>query len=266
MFTKVRGGVERVFGDASPKRREVTRQGRTWLFELPQFYEDWTMMMAHFPASASRVRGLLPSTKLQPVQIIPGLALVTVAAFEYRHAATLAPYNEVAMMIPVRFQAKSNPPLLPLLFPHWFTDLGFYIFRLPVTTQEACDIGIEIWGFPKFVADIKFHSDAGVRRCSLQYEGKHVLTLEHNIPVSEVDRSMDFLAYPVKDREFLKTLVQTKARYAERRLPFGASCTLGDHPIADELRGLGMWRYSFGRLYGTKAQSLLNGPSERVAV
>lgn len=259
---------DRFLATASPKLQvlKVERAGRSWVFELPQRYFDWTMMMAHFPASAARVRELLPSRELQPVQIVPGIALVTLAAFEYHRAATLAPYNEVAMMVPVRCQARSNPPFLPLVFPHWFKDLGFYVFKLPVTTQEACDIGIEIWGFPKFVAEIEFESEGEVRRCHLRYEGKHVLTLQQKIPVFAVEQAMDFLAYPVKERELLKTLVQTKARYVERRLPFGASCMLGDHPIADELRGLSMWRHAFGRLYGMKAESLLNGPSDRIPV
>ncbi len=250
----------------SIKTISVTTAGRTWPFELPQHYLDWSMIMAHFPAWTSKVRRRLPSAKLQPVQIVPGLAMVSLAAFEYREAATLAPYNEVAIMIPVRCQAKCNLPLLPLLFPHRFKDLGFYIFHLPVTTQEACDIGIDHWGFPKFVADIKFHSGGGVRRCDLQYEGRQVLTLEQNIPSSETAQSMDFLAYPVKNGDLLKTLVHTKARYAKCRLPFGAKCTLGNHPIADELRGLGMWRHAFGRLYGVRAESLLNDFSERIPV
>lgn len=266
MLTRTGRGKRTVFGNVVPKKLDVQRHGRIWAFQVPQHYLSWEMMMAHFPASASRVRGLLPSSKLQPIQIVPGLALVTLAAFEYHRAATLAPYREVAIMIPVRLQAMINLPLLPLLFPHWFRDVGFYIVHLPVTTQEACDIGIEIWGFPKFVAQIDFQSANGVRKCSLWDQNEHVLTLEQNIPVSETERSMNFLAYPVKGGELLKTLVQTKARYTERRLPLGASCTLGNHRIANQLRGLGMWKYAFGRLYGIKAESLLNEPSERIPV
>jgi hypothetical protein len=266
MFVKSRGSHDSFFAYAKVHQILVQAGTRSHPFELPQRYYDWSMMLASFPAPASRVRRLLPSEKLAPVQIVPGLGLVTLAAFEYRQAATLAPYNEVAIMIPVRCQARVNLPLLPLLFPHWFKDLGFYVHHLPVTTQEACDVGVSVWGFPKFVADIQFHEDGGVRRCHLRQDGKHILTFEVKIPRSETEQFKDYLAYPVKENHLLKTQVQSKARYAERRLPFGASFSLGEHPIADELRALRPWKIALGRLYGVQAKSLLNEASARIPI
>jgi hypothetical protein len=266
MFVRSKGSHDSFFALAKVQQILVQAGARSHPFELPQRYYDWSMMLASFPASASRVRRLLPSTKLAPVQIVPGLGLVSLAAFEYRQAATLAPYNEVAIMIPVRCQARVNFPLLPLLFPSWFKDLGFYVVHLPVTTQEACDIGVSLWGFPKFVADIRFREEEGVRRCHLRHDGKHILTFEAKVPRNEAERFKDYLAYPVKDDYLLKTQVQTKARYAERRFPFGASFQLGDHPIAEQIRELRPWQIALGRLYGVQAKSLLNEASERIPV
>src|SRR5262245_27716923 len=102
---------------------DVAVEDRRWRVELPQRYHDWSFMMAHFPASARKVRQLLPSDKLVPVPLLPGIAVVSIAAFEYRRMATLAPYNELAIMVPVRRQPTVNIPAVPLLFPQWFRDV-----------------------------------------------------------------------------------------------------------------------------------------------
>ena len=45
--------------------------------------------MAHFPASSRPVRNLVPAESLQPVELVPGISVVTLAAFEYRRSAQL---------------------------------------------------------------------------------------------------------------------------------------------------------------------------------
>jgi 15-cis-phytoene desaturase len=251
------------FDGVEPETVEVNVENRRWRFELPQRYYDWSFMMAHFPASARKVRQLLPSEKLEPVLLVPGIAIVSMAAFQYRDMATLAPYNELAIMVPVRRQPAVNIPAVPLLFPQWFRDLGFYVRHLPVTTQEARDVGVAVWGFPKIVSDITFDEADGTRRCRWRHQGQDVLTL--NVRVRETTpRDMDFIAYTVKDRFLLRTLVQTRGEYAQGRFRRGASYTLGDHPIAAELRELGIWGVAVEWLYVPRAQSLLHRGSERL--
>lgn len=243
------------FDDVKVKVVTVRRGNRTYRFELPQRYYDWSFMMAHFPACAAKVRALVPG-KLQPVQLAPGVGIVSLAAFEYRRTATLKPYNEFSIMVPVLPHPAASIPALPLLYPDRYPDLGFYIRHLPVNTQEACDIGIEVWGFPKFLAEITFEDVGWMRRCRLEVDGKHVITLD--VRTSETKTgARDFYAYPQKDGKFLKTRVETRLKYNETRFAGGASYMLGDHWIARELRVLGMRRIAVGRLYAFEAQSLL---------
>ena len=220
---------------------------------LPLRYYDWSGIMAHFPVSAAAVRNLLPSNKLKPVQLVPGTAILSLAAMEYRQISDLAPYNEFAIMVPAVYEPMVNIPSLPLLFPQSFKRFGFYVHHMPVTTQGACDCGVEIWGFPKIVAQISFEETNQVRRCQLQAEGKDIVTLEVEKMVTK-GRAMNYRTYTVKDGQLLKTLIQAQGRFGTARFRGGASYALGDHPIAEELRALGMGETAVERLYAPQMQ------------
>jgi hypothetical protein len=230
---------------------------------LPIRYYDWASIMAHFPAPTPTVRKLLPSDKLKPAQLRPGTAILSMVAMEYRQIADLAPYNEFAIMVPVLYEPTINVPALPLLFPHWFRRLGFYIHHLPVTTQAAYDAGVEIWGYPKFVAEITLEDLGDMHRCRLRAEGKDIVTLEVE-KLATRDKPLDFYTYSVKDGQLLKTLVQAQGQIGIARNRGGASYILGDHPISEELRALGMGGTAVECQYAPQVQSLLHPAGKRL--
>lgn len=252
-----------IFRAIRPHNEMFTRApgGRDKQIALPQFYRDWSLMLAHFPASAAAVKRFLPpDSGLEPVTVAPGIGLVTLGAFDYRVPATLEPYLEVGVMFPVRYRPALSLPAVPLFRPEWFSDLGFYIWQLPVTTEEACAAGKEIWGFPKSVGEITFTEADGRRRCTWSKDKKHVLTLE--IRTSRTTLQLrNFLAYSVLDGRLQQTLVQTSGEYDESRFGLDATFALGDHEIAHCMRKLGMVAMPVGRLYCPKAQGVLPGPS-----
>ena len=228
---------------------------------LPRRYYDWSGIMAHFPVPTAAVRKLLPTNKLKPVHLVPGTAILSLVAIEYRQIADLAPYNEFAIMVPVLYEPAVSIPGLPLVFPHWFKRFGLYVHHMPVTTQEARDGGIEIWGYPKFVAQISFEETSQVRRCRLQAEGKDIVTLEVK-KMATNDRAMEYHCYTVKDGQLLRPLIQAQGQFGIARFRGGASYALGHHPIAEELRALGMGETAVERIYVPQAQSM-QYPGER---
>lgn len=230
---------------------------------LPVRYYDWSAIMAHFPVPAAAVRKLLPTNKLKPAQLVPGTAILSLVAMEYRQIADVDPYNEFGIMVPVLYEPTVNIPGLPLLFPHWFKRFGLYIHHLPVTTQAAYDFGVEIWGYPKIVAEIRFEDVGQLRRCQLRAEGKDILALE----VKKFDtraKPMNLYSYTVKNGQLLRTLIQTQGQFGIARFRGGASYTLGDHPIADELQALGMGKKAVECLWAPQVQSMLHPASERL--
>jgi hypothetical protein len=225
--------------------------------ELPQRYYDFSFIMAHFPAPIWGVRKLLPDDDtLVPVEIVPGLAIVSLAAFEYRQMATLQPYNEVAVMVPVRHQPETRIPLLPLLWPDEF-EVAFWVHHLPVTTEEARAAGLTIWNLPKVVADIRFKDVGWMRHCSLHEDGQHVLTLSSRIDETRRD-ARAFYALSMQRGKLLRSLVDTQADYHAWFVPGGASFRLGNHPKARLLRSVGMWNVAVAGLYASSARSRLH--------
>jgi hypothetical protein len=223
---------------------------------LPVRYYEWIAMMASFPAPIGKVRGMLPSKKLKPARLRPNTAVVSLMAMEYRRIADVEPYNEFAIMIPVLYDPKVNISGLPLLFPNRFSRFGFYVHHLPVTTQEAYIFGVEIWGYPKFVADISFEENDESRRCHLSAKGQDILTLDVK-KLRMCRRYVDLYTYTVKNSELLRTPIQAHGNYGMVRFRGGASFKLGTHPIAEELRSLSMRETAVECRYATHLQSLL---------
>ncbi len=238
-------------------RTEETKLSTGKVIGLPVRYYDWSAIMAHFPAPAGALRALLPSDRLKPAELVPGTGVVSLAAMEYRRIADVEPYNEFGIMVPVLYEPSFTVPALPLLFQHRFERLGLYVHHLPVTTQEALDFGVEIWGYPKFIADISFQDTERVRRCRLRHDGKDIATLEV-VKSATADRPLDLRSYTVKGGLLLRTPIQARGQVSIVRLRAGASCDLGDHPIAEELRALGMSRTAVERLYAPQVESMLH--------
>jgi 15-cis-phytoene desaturase len=263
MLTRVPTPGDGFFSGIVPQEVMFPSEGQDVVFELPQRYYKWSLMLGHFPASAAAIRPLLPQgSGLEPVTIAPGLGIVTIGAFRYERCATLRPYDEVGVMFPVRLRPALSLPALPLFRPEWFSDLGFYVWQLPVTTVESRDAGRTFWNYPKRVGRIAFSEDQKQRRrrCSWTQDGAHVLTLE--VRTSNTSRQLrNFLTYSVLRGRLQQTLVQTYGDSDESRFGLDATFSLGDHPIADEMRQLGIIDTAIGRLYSSEVQGILPGPS-----
>ena len=126
---------------------------------LPLRYSGCSCIHAGFSVRASKVQQLLPSTKLKPLLLAPGAAIISLMGIEYPHVTDIAPYNEFLVGTPVEYEPGINFPgklflFNPLISPGRYKKWGMYIFHLPVTTHESVTVGKEIWGFPKFKAEI----------------------------------------------------------------------------------------------------------------
>jgi hypothetical protein len=91
---------------------------------LPVRYSDWSWMSALFPALAASVRRLLPTNKLKPVLLMPGITMVALAAFEYRKIADVEPYNEFAVAVPVQYEPALISPACPCFYILYFRRNG----------------------------------------------------------------------------------------------------------------------------------------------
>jgi len=228
-----------------PASEALSRAGaQRYVFEgravtLPVVVRDAASGAATWLVSAAAARALLPGPDLDIVELLPGRALLTIACVEYRDN-DLGDYHEVAIALVVRprREAAGIPyvgPLLDLLR----SRIATYIWKLPVDQSFTCAAGRGIWGFPKSVERIEFE-DAGTRRCCrLVMDGREVLTLSVPRGGKRSLRDVEMVTYSCIDGVLHRTRFLSGARGVGIRLG-GAALTLGDHPIAGQLRALGL--------------------------
>lgn len=212
-----------------------------WHGRLPAFYHDNDVFTSVHTAAYDAVAAALPSNLISPVRWTDGRALVAVTAFRY-HAVTsgevgvdphtIAPYGEIA--ITAMATLGSAPPVLPLLR----SRLGGFVLHLPVTTREARDAGVVVYGFPKFVADMDFREEPGRRQVRLAEGDSPILTLTVRPRGPVLADRRPLVAYTALHGELVETVVPVQAHMQVR---FGASAGelhLGEHEVAESLRRL----------------------------
>ena len=133
------------------------RDGLSKAYNFPTFYGDVTCAIAIFLCDYGRAEAIMPQPSMKPVKMPGGRSVVLFSCYEYTNVMNLAPYNEIAMTIPIMVNAGYVPPLLPLIMD--FKKKGYYVFSMPVTSLENQIRGAKIWGLPKIVEEIDISTE-----------------------------------------------------------------------------------------------------------
>src|SRR6266849_7691012 len=148
----------------------VATAGQRWVFEgrgvtMPVVVRDAASAAATYLVPSAAARRLLPGPELDVVELLPGRALFSIAAIDYRDN-DLGDYNEVSLALFVRSRgARAGVPYLGPALDFVRNRVATYIWKLPVDQRFTCAAGRGIWGFPKSVEQIAFEDVAGRRRC-----------------------------------------------------------------------------------------------------
>src|SRR5437899_12137636 len=159
----------------------VATTGRRWDFEgrevtMPVVVRDAASAAATYLIQSAAARRLLPGPELEVVELLPGRALFSIAAIDYRDN-DLGDYNEVSLALFVRARgARAGVPYLGTALDFLRNRVATWIWKLPVDQRFTCAAGRGIWGFPKSVEQIAFEDVAGRRPSRLVMDGRHVLT------------------------------------------------------------------------------------------
>jgi hypothetical protein len=214
-------------------------QGRP--VRLPVEVRDASTATATFLASADAARRLLPGPELEPVLVLPGRTLFSIAAIDYRDN-DLGDYDEISLALFVRERARPGGlPYLGAAIDFVRGRVATYIWKLPVTQSFTRDAGAGIWGFPKTVDVIDLDDAGGRRTARLVMDGRHVLTFTAPATGARTMPDTATMTYSYVDGRLHATRFTMGASDVGFALG-GASLVLGDHPIADDLRRLGLPR------------------------
>lgn len=206
---------------------------------LPVVVRNARATAATFLVSAPAARALLPDNRLEVAEFAPGKTLFTLGGIEYIDN-DLGDYNEVSMAFYVRH--RGEPRGIPYLGA-WADFLkgraSTYIHRLPVDQSFTCEAGRGIWGFPKTVESITFEVIGERVRCTLEMDGQHVLTLDAPCGGSRTLPDNAMTTYTYIDGELHRTAFRSGAD-SVGFVRAGSHLALGTHPVANELRSLGL--------------------------
>ena len=202
--------------------------------ELP-LSTDATITGAVLPASREGVGDLLPDG-LVPVGAGPGRAAVTFLCVEYHRVGRLGefePYDEFGVLLPAVPEATRTVPYLSA-----FTrGVGGYVWYLPVTTEPARALGVEVWGYPKEVAEITHEERDGRRRTTVDVDGQRLVTIEVDRPPM-VTRSESSTSYTERDGELLREELSLSGEIGGWPLSGSVRVSVGSGSRADRLRSL----------------------------
>jgi hypothetical protein len=157
----------------------------------------------------------------------------------------LGPYNELALSFMVRRHNDAQASPMRNLWDWAFGRAGDFLHRMPADTAFAVAAGRQIWGYPKEQLDLKISHADGIFHSTLRRDGKPVVDLSVRpgvtIPAWRTIVSTPD-AYSHVDGVTRCMPWRMRASGVCARLGGGATLTLGDDPIADELKLLGLPR------------------------
>lgn len=209
-------------------------------------YSDWSFYLIELRARYQTVRDLLAERSVIPKEIAPGETSLQIVGCEMRKVQVAGPYNELSIQVPV--EPLENSP-----------NAKFTHLYLPVNTEKARWPGVDIMGFPKFLANIEIMQENNRILCRLAAEGQLILEfkMDHRTGPRAHYR-WDY--YGVRKQRIVKTTMDPEGFISEEKSGGNASLVLGNHKIADTLREILISNEVVGTVIGNNLSSTLKKP------
>ncbi|MFQ3555363.1 acetoacetate decarboxylase family protein [Streptomyces gramineus] len=222
-----------------PKTRVESPIGATL---TPNFYYRISTARITMLARSRAIRSRLPG-ELAPLEVAPGLGLVSVMFFRY-DVCDIDFYTEAAVGIAVKPARHGKLGLVDLVAALKNEHLDSYVLSLPVSTEIAQVRGHDGYGFPKWVTALDVDIDA--RRTTAHVANDHGgtdLALSAPTPGQTAhpsgSRVSALTSYTSIGDAWHSTLSQTNVLSAGTELiPRKLALRVGEGRMADDLRSL----------------------------
>ncbi|ANH89767.1 acetoacetate decarboxylase family protein [Streptomyces sp. NPDC057197] len=222
-----------------PKTRVDSPIGPTL---TPNFYYRVSTARLTMIAPSRAVRSRLPR-ELAPLEVAPGLGLVSVMFFRY-DVCDIDFYTEAAVGVAVKPARHGRLGFVDLVAGLKNEHLDTYVLSLPVSTEIAQVRGHDGYGFPKWVTglDVGIGTDRTTARVANDAGGTD-LALSAATPAQTTHRSGErvssLTSYTSIGGAWHATLSQTHVLSAGTALlPRGVALQVGEGRMADDLRSL----------------------------
>ncbi|MFD7480605.1 acetoacetate decarboxylase family protein [Streptomyces sp. NPDC059837] len=208
----------------------------------PNFYYRISTARLTMLARSRAIRARLPG-ELAPLEVAPGVGLVSVMFFSY-DVCDIDFYTEAAVGIAVKPARHGRFGFFDLVAGLKNEHLDAYVLSLPVSTEIAQVRGHDGYGFPKWVTGLDVDIDAGRTTARVANdEGGTDLSLSAATPAQTVypsgERVSTLTSYTSINGAWHSTLSQTNVLSSGTALlPRDVQLQVGEGRMADDLRSL----------------------------
>ncbi len=209
---------------------------------IPVRVAEARMAAATFVVPHETAASVIDGTGLTPARQRGGKAVVALALVRYVDC-DLGDYDELGLCFVIE-QPTGQPPLPK-------GAVATYIHRLPVSQAFTCEAGRGIWGFPKWVADLRVMVGRNVATATLRdpdgATAADIFLRTGGIPLPSKSLTMVCYSNDAEGR-ILRTSWETANSSTRVRMGFGVGTVdpgsdgTTDDPFAADLRALGFPR------------------------
>lgn len=204
----------------------------------PTDFRDGMSLMGSFLVPSKAAEALLADSPFEPAEVLPGRTLFLLNCVHYTDT-DCGVYEEIAFAVPAKHHSQRVSRIGTL---KGFTnggDVYTYTWNLGVNSKLSQQAGIQMWGFPKQMADLTWQDD-GTDTSMIWNDGDN-LVMKFTVPSGGTQESGP-ISPPVLSamhgKPYVGYLTQSYSQVGYK--PGAGSLELGDHPVADELKSLGL--------------------------
>jgi hypothetical protein len=217
-------------------------------YPFPTLYHDVGCAIGIFFCSYEAARALMPHPKILPVRMPRNRTLVIFSCYEYRQVLKVWPYS-----------------------------FGYFVFSMPVTSQENQIRCSRIWGLPKVTQDVDIEVSGGdCITTARESDGSPYLALRVPTAGRPTDFDVRGALYSKLDERVLRAETSFKGRFsvtkhmrALRRpglTPDREYLTIGNGPSAQTLRALAIEPHPFQFRYAQSMNAAFDLPQPNFSI
>jgi hypothetical protein len=222
----------------------VTMETSEGPVRIPSLFFDGSAVMTFFSTDYDKVMSKLEGTGFVPVRAFKGKAITVMGFFDYQKTS-FGPYREVTLGFMVLPDNTTAPWTLGFDFFKKIGNrkMGIHVIDLPLTVKLPLAAGREIWGFPKFIADIdyrysKHEFEARVKTIAT---GDEIFSIKSPYCKGMFSPFSDSIFYSYLNDNIMKSVVNMNSTC---RITSGSRVELSvgsaDHRMSKNMRDLGL--------------------------
>lgn len=225
-------------GDNSTRRFEI--EGKSLGF--PALFQDGCSAVGLFIVRSRAAQELIRDSGFELAELLPGRTALSLSCVHYRES-DCGVYNEISLAFFVK-PKHGRPSAIPYLGT-WLDiardDAASFVWKLPVTSRLANDAGVRMWGFPKTIEEIDFERVDDRAVFTLRMDGREVLSYSVATSGKRNQPRSASAVYSIYEGAPHVTFLEHECSDVGVSVR-GGRLQLGDHPISNDLRGLGLPR------------------------